>query len=236
MATFNVTVKMDPADVAGLKAQGYSLYGFKAVKAAGSGAPTVWFNLDKNKLLTETKITWEEQFEGYNSTSQIQERVQIVSSNKTKTDLGHLITIKKGSGNLQDSTDGLSGAVSFLNEDSQQFTVGILQVVEGGSNILCAFPILGTGGSRVITPITKVALIFSTAQINTGVVITKAMSSGALIDLTGVSSRTVDFSLTGGWSAGSAPWLKTFNAFQDMSSLLIESPHEAEIELSQRYE
>lgn len=231
MATFNVTVKISPADVAALKEQGYSLYGFKSVEAAGGGAPTVWFNLDREKLLTNTSIRWEEKFEGYNSTSQITEATEIITSNTIRTDLGNLVTIERGSGNLSETTDGIKGTVSFLNEDTQQFTVGIAQLVDGESNILCAFPILGSGSARAITPITKIALIFSTARINTGVVITKAMSSGALIDLTGTTSRTVEFSLNNGWSAGGASWLKRFNAFANLSSLLIESPSRQEKEL-----
>lgn len=237
MATFSTTVNIDPADVAGLKQQGYSLYAFKAVKASGAGEPTVWFKLDKEKLLTTNQITWTEEFQGYNSTSQVGPNVVINASNTIDTDLGDLITIEKDSGNLSNSTDGLSGAVSFLNQDTQQFTVGINQKVGSESNILCAFPILGSGSARVITPITKIALIFSTAQIVTETVITKAMSSGALIDLTGTTSRSVGFSLTDGWSAPSQPsWLSTFNAFTSMSSLLIESSSTQELEIQEKAE
>lgn len=224
MAKFSTTVNLSPKDVAELKKQGYSLYGFKAVEASGGGEPTVWFKLDTNKLLTSTTIEWEEEYQGYNSTSQISDDTVITATNTIPTDLGNLITIENSSGNLADTTNGLPGAVSFLNEDSQQFTVGINQMVDGESNTLCAFPILGSGAARVITPITKIALIFSTAQIVTSTVITKAMSSGALVNLTGVNSRTVDFSLDQGWTAGGASYLSTFNAFTSMSSLLIESP------------
>lgn len=225
MAKFSTTVNISPQDVADLKKQGYSLYGFKAVEATGGGEPTVWFRLDTNKLLTSTTVDWEEEYQGYNSTSQISDNTVITASNTTATDLGNRITIEQGSGNLADTTNGLPGAVSFLNMDSQQFTVGINQMVDGVSNTLCAFPILGSGAARVITPITKIALVFSTAQIVTSTVITKAMSSGALINLTGVNSRVVDFSLNNGWTApGGGSYLSTFHAFTSMSSLLIESP------------
>jgi hypothetical protein len=224
MTQFTTTLNLTPDTVKGLKNQGYSLYAFKAVKGTSAGAaPTIWFNLAKEKLLTETKITWTEQYGGYNSTSQIEPNTVIESSNSVDTNLGNIIKIDE-SGNLRQETGGPQGAVSFLNNDIQQFTVGISQVVNGENNILCAFPILGSGGARIITPIVKIALIFSTAAVKTSTVITKAMSSGAFIDLTGVSSRSVDFSLNLGWSATNSPvWLGTFNAFTDMRAMLIES-------------
>ncbi|QKX03622.1 hypothetical protein HN014_01390 [Aquimarina sp. TRL1] len=226
MATkFSTTIQMSAETVAALKSQGYSLYGFKSVEASGSGEPTVWFKLEKDKLLTNTVIHWEEQFQGYNSTSQVSESVTITASNTINADLNDLITIDSA-GNLNGSSSGPKGAISFLNKASQQFTVGISQVVENTPNILCAFPILGSGSARSITPITTIALIFSTNIVETATVITRAMSSGALIDLTGApnNSRTLDFSLDTGWGANGATWLKKFNAFTSMSSLLIKSP------------
>ncbi|MFK7786714.1 MAG: hypothetical protein AB8B56_16465, partial [Crocinitomicaceae bacterium] len=134
MSSFDVTIKISAADVAALKQQGYSLYGFKSVAASGGGQPTVWFSFDQNKLLTNTTVNWTEKYEGYNSTSQVIENGNITASNTIATDLGNLITIEQGSGNLSDSTNGIPGAVSFLNEAAQQFTVGIAQVVDGESN------------------------------------------------------------------------------------------------------
>ena len=225
MSNFSTTVNISPEDVATLKAQGYSLYGFKAVQAVGAGgAPTVWFNLEEKKLLTETVINWEEDYQGYNSTSQISDNVTIHASNTVEAELDQRVTIEKGSSNLQVSTNGIEGAISFLNNDDQPFTVGINQMVEGKASTLCAFPILGAGSARVITPIVKIALIFSTEKISTATVITKAMSAGVLIDLTGKSTRSVKYTIDKGWSASGAPWIKNFNAFDNLSSLLIESP------------
>ncbi|WP_286967728.1 hypothetical protein [Flavobacterium sp. UBA4854] len=234
MATFTTTINISPADVKILKDQGYSLYGFKSVAATGDGSPTVWFNLPTEKLLGKTKITWEEEFQAYNSTTTIAPKTKIEASNTIATDLGQLVTIEKGSGNIESSTDGYDGAVSFLNKDTQQFTVGINQLVNGKSNILCAFPILGAGSSRVITPITKIALIFSTEQIVTATVITKAMSAGAFINLTGVTSRETNYSIDSGWDAGGGTWLKSFDAFTDLKKLLIENTSRDEKALSDK--
>jgi len=234
MATFNTTVSISPEDVKILKAEGYSLYGFKSVAASGDGSPTVWFHLPAEKLLTSTKITWQEQFQAYNSTSTVAPQVVIEASNTIDTDLGEKITIEKGSGNIEATSDGYPGTVSFLNEDTQRFTVGINQLVNGKSNILCAFPILGAGSARVITPITKIALIFSTEKIETATVITKAMSAGAFIDLTGTESRVVNYNIDEGWSAKGGNWLKNFNAYTDLKKLLIENTSAREKALSER--
>ncbi|KAF2334076.1 hypothetical protein [Flavobacterium ginsenosidimutans] len=235
MATFKTTINISPEDVKILKSQGYSLYGFKSVAASGDGSPTVWFNLPAEKLLGKTVITWEEEFQAYNSTTTILPKTVIEASNTIDTDLGQRVTIELGSGNLESSSDGIDGAVSFLNNDTQQFTVGINQLVNGQSNILCAFPILGAGSARVITPITKIALIFSTEQVITATVITKAMSAGAFINLTGVTSRETSYSVNAGWSAGGGTWLKNFDAFTDLKKLLIENTNKLEKSISEKF-
>lgn len=223
MANFSTTIQVSADDVTALKEQGYSLYAFKAVAASGSGAPTVWFKLDQYNLLTNNVLSWTDKFQGYNSVTQVGNNVQIVASNTINTDLGNLITIDQNSGNLSNSTDGLPGAISFMNNNKQQFTIGINQSIGGRNDIVCAFTIIGNGTTRIITPISKIALIFSTQEITTATVIMKSMSSGALIDLTGTTSRTVNFSLANGWSANENPtWLSTFGASTDMSSLLIQ--------------
>lgn len=224
MADFSTTIQISTDDLAALKNQGYSLYAFKAVAASGSGAPTVWFKLDQGRLVTNNVLSWTEKYQGYNSTSQVMNYVQISANSIIDTDLGDLVTIDRNSGILSNSTNGSNGTISFLNNAQQEFTIGIKQTINGISNILCAFEIPGNGYMKVITPVAKIALIFSTDNIQTATVTMKSMSSGALIDLTGTTSRTVNFSLANGWSANENPtWLSTFGASTDMSSLLIKS-------------
>ncbi|OMQ09750.1 hypothetical protein [[Flexibacter] sp. ATCC 35103] len=235
MATFTTTINLNQEDVRILKSEGYSLYGFKSVNASGDGSPTVWFNLPAEKILGSIKITWQDDFQAYISTNTIAPKTRIEAMSTVETDLGQLVSIERGSANLEVSTDGIHGAISFLNKDSQRFSVGISQVVNGRSSILCAFPILGSGSSRVITPVPKIALIFSTEQIEIGTVITKAMSSGAFINLKDNNSRVVNYNVDEGWSADGGPWLKSFNAFTDLKKLLIENASREELALSEKF-
>lgn len=235
MATFSTTINLSPEDVRVLRNEGYSLYGFKSVTAAGDGSPTVWFNLPGEQILGTIRITWNDDFEAYNSYTTIAPKVRIEAINSVPAELGQLVTIENGSGILEVSTDGPEGAVSFLNKDSQRFTIGISQSVNGRSGVLCAFPILGSGSARVIMPVPKIALIFSTEQLQTGTVITKAMSSGAFINLTGTNSRAVSFNVNEGWNAGGGTWLKTFDAFTDLKKLLIQNASREELALSERF-
>ncbi|KQB43357.1 hypothetical protein [Flavobacterium aquidurense] len=235
MATFTTTINLSPEDVRILKSEGYSLYGFKSVTASGDGSPAVWFNLPAERILGSVKITWQDEFEAYNSLTSVTPNIRIDAINSVQADLGHLITIDKGSGNLNVSTDGFDGAISFINLDSHRFTVGVSQTVNGKPGIICAFPILGSGSSRIITPLPKIALIFSTEQIEVGTIVTKAMSSGAYINLKNVNSRTLNYNVNDGWSGDGGPWLKNFNAFTDLKKLLIENASREELALSEKF-
>lgn len=235
MATFSTTINLSQEDVRILRSEGYSLYAFKSVTAAGDGSPTVWFNIPGEQILGSIRITWQDDFEAYSSYTTIAPKVRIEAINSVQADLGQLVTIEKGTGNLEVSTNGYDGTVSFLNKDNQRYTVGISQMVNGNPGILCAFPILGSGAARVITPLPKIALIFSTEQIQTSTIITKAMSSGAFINLTGTNSRAVTFNINEGWDAGGATWLKKFDAFTDLKKLLIQNASREELALSERF-
>lgn len=228
MGTFSITINISPKDLQILKSEGYSLYGFKSVICSANGSPTVWFNIPVEKLLEKTIITWQEEFHAYNSISTIAPQVKIEPKNITPTYLGQLIKIEKGSGYVLSGKGGDDGAISFINADYESFTIGVKQMVNGVSNILCAFPILGTGYSRIITPINKIALIFSTERIEVGTVLTKAISAGSFINLTGANTRVVDYFTNEGWKANGEVWLKNFDAFTDLKKLLIENSNSEE--------
>lgn len=202
--------------MATLKKQKYSLYVLKAVKANGSGAPTVWQKIHTSQLLTTMILEWDIAYQGFISNNDVVPSDVITSAKPIKIELGQLIKIKNGL--LESKKNGLKGTISYLNLDPNQYTVGVIQ----SNYISCAFQTLGKHSGKVIEPIDKVALMFSNANYQVATVITKAINGGAFIDLEDVDNRHVKYNINKGWSADNAVWLKNFNAFTDMSNLLIE--------------
>lgn len=230
MTTFKITVNIASADLDILKKDGYSLYAFKSVETSGSGGVTVWYTLDSNDLLSKNEVSWTDDYEAFNSISNIENNVQIIAGNSLSAQLGNLISISTN-GNLSKSTDGFQGSISYINNASKMYTVGYIQNVKESNNITCAFNILGGNASRIIVPVNKVALIFSPASIELGTVINKAMSSGILIDLEGAENnmRDVTFKTSDGWTSNTQTWASNFISFTDLRTLLIQPPKNIEL-------
>lgn len=224
-----VTIQISQDDINILRKLEYSLYIFKAVRANGSGAPTVWDKIDVSQLLAQMTVAWQDQYQGFISTKDVVPSNVITPNNEVDVKLGQLITIENGA--LQLSNTGLANKMSYLNLDSQQYTVGVSQ----DHRVCCAIRMLGKYSGQAIEPINKVALMFSTGQLDIATVMTIAANGGALVDLENVKDRTVMYSVNNGWSANGAVWLHNFTAFTDMSNLLIECPsNSAESSLMKR--
>jgi hypothetical protein len=221
MADFTVAIQMDQNTVEKLSMGGFNLYAFKAVQAAGAGAPTVWFKTRNFSL--ETDVQWQVAYQAYTSKSEIVPNGSIVASANYGIDLKQTlnVTSSTGTGSVNTST-GTPGAISIYNQTNTEFTCGISQqTADGTFGTMCAFPLYGTN-MDVIAPIEKVFLMFSTNPVNTGTVVVQSYSQGLMVDLTGVSGRQVTYSINNGWSwAGSAAWAKAYPANSNMVPLLI---------------
>ena len=218
MATYEVDISMNAATVDALKTSGFALYGFKAVQSSVTGgAPLVWFKT--TSFLTTTEVTWQEQYQAYISTDEIIANGVINASTYCDIDLEQTANVTQN-GNMSPSSGGTSGAVSILNQGTAPWTAGISQLTNGKANPMCAIPLYGKM-LDVIAPIEKVLLMFASNTVNTGTVIYKAYSEGAMIDLTGSPDRSVTFDINQGWSWGGATWAKTIQANADLVPLLI---------------
>ncbi|HEV7885180.1 MAG TPA: hypothetical protein VGO81_16525 [Solirubrobacteraceae bacterium] len=219
---YSVDISMDENTLDALSDGNFVLYGFKAVKTSGVGAPLVWFQTMQFAL--DTHVAWTEQYQAYTSLSQIIPNGKIVATNSYDIDLDQTlnVTSPKGSGSI-DTLHGTPLAISIYNETDTQFTCGISQSnPEGGVTPMCAFPLYG-GNLDVIAPIEQILLMFSSMPVNTGTVIEQAYSRGIIIDLTGDNARTVSYDINEGWSWDSAPWASQVKANQDLVPLLIQS-------------
>lgn len=221
MAGSQITINIDPTDLQIIKDQGQSLYFFKSVQASGNGGITVWYKIETSDLLSTNTFTWTDDYKAFNSISDIKNNVQIIPGNVLAIQLGNVILIDS-SGNLSITSDVYEGCISYVNSASKMYTVGYIQT----DNVTCAFQINGGNSSRIMAPINKVALIFATDNITIGTIITKAMSSGVLIDMNGATnnSRSVNYKTADGWTSNTETWAYNFPSFTQLSTILIEAP------------
>ena len=63
--------------------------------------------------------------------------------------------------------------------------------------------------------------MFASNTVNTGTVVYKSYSQGALVDLTTGQQRAVSFDIDNGWSWGTATWATAVAASESLVPLLI---------------
>jgi hypothetical protein len=227
MANYNLTIRMDDDTIAQLESMGMQLYAFKAVKATGNaGRPLVWFSTDT--FSQSTQVNWREEYQAYSSRSEIIPNGQIVASAAYAADLGQTFSITGTRGTGEVTQSGDPRAITIRSAVATRFSCGISQKNDTGYAPICALPIFN-GFADVFVPIEKVLVMFASDQVNTGTVITRAYSPAVLVDLTGVTTRTVDYTIDGGWSWGGATWGKGVAANTDLVPLLIESSAKLEM-------
>lgn len=215
---YMVMITMPTTTVQTLKLDGFALYGFKAVQSSQQGAPLVWLRTDQ--LMSSTQVAWTDDYQAYTSTNQIMPGGQIMEQFAARISPGETLQIQRG-GTGMVMPQGTPNAISFLNQDFSQYTVGISQQHDGRFSPLCAFPLAGNMMS-VITPIQKVLLMFSPVQANPGTVVMHSSNPGLLIDLAGTNQRSVSFDINTGWSSGGGSWGQQIPANTDLSQLLLQ--------------
>jgi hypothetical protein len=217
MANYTIDLQMSSETVHGLKVAGYSLFAFKAVRTAAAAKPTVWFST--NTYETDSKLSWQENYEGYNSSTAVVPGGTIKVANSEPFDIDETMTIA-ADGTISVVSGGLGHAMAVVNLADSPYTTGISQEDPNGHYApLCAFSLNGGGMTVTFTPVEKVLLMFATSTIDTGAVIEQAFSQGALIDLTGVSSRSVSYALNTGWVK--QPFVQIVPALSKIDPLLI---------------
>ena len=217
---YQIDITMTDATATVLQENGFVLYGFKAVRAAGHASPVVWFQTSVFSLTT--RVRWTGSYQAYTSHSQVTPGGQITAVTSYDIDLSQVLAVSDPRGTGEVGPDGVPGGISILNETRTPFTCGIAQQLEGAYAPVCAMPIFGKKPD-VIVPVEKVFLMFSTLSMDTGTVVERSSAPGILIDLAGGSARTVGFDIDNGWSwADHAPWARAFPPNQELAPLLIE--------------
>lgn len=216
MATsYKVDVTMTGETLDGLK--GYHLYGFREVPGPAGAKPVLWFQTTSFEL-TST-IAWTEDYQVYTS---LDDATQVEPAASYPVELGQVlrVTSPTGAGEVT-SQGGVDGAISVLNLTSTSFTCGIAQAQPNGSLVpVSVLPLPGNSANQIV-PDEKIILMFATVPLNTGVVVEQAYSPAILIDLTGVSNRSVSYDIQSGWSwQNQAGWATLYSATQDLLPLI----------------
>ncbi|HEX6038080.1 hypothetical protein [Longimicrobium sp.] len=180
----------------------------------------MWFRTDS--FSQATQVNWRVDYQAYSSRSEIIPNGQIVASAAYPADLGNTFTIESPRGTGSVTQAGDARAITIHNNVETRFSCGISQKNDAGYAPICALPIFN-GFDDVFVPVEKVLLMFATDEVNTGTVILKAYSPAVLVDLTGVTTRTVNYSIDKKWSWGGAPWAHAVAGGEDLVPLLIES-------------
>lgn len=220
---YSINIKMSSATARELSDDGYDLYGFKAVKASGTGSPLVW--LETDNYSTNTRISWKQNYQVYTSNTEINADSKIEASHSAPISLGQVLTIDHNTGTGEVRKGGPKNAISVQNRTQRRFTVGISQKPRNSkyTNPLCALR-LNPNHDNIIQPIEKIMLIFATQSIDTGTVIYKAFGPGVLIDLTAEPSREIKYDVSKGWDWDDQLWAKDIRHGEPIKDHLIRRP------------
>jgi hypothetical protein len=209
---YQVVITMPQATADTLNAQGFKLYGFKAVNGPGAGMPVVWFATATYGL--NTRIQWTESYRVFTSrTASISPTTQVSVDNDYPAALNDVLTVTSPTGTGQVADGGPQDAISVVNATSTPFACGISQLQSDGTYApLAVFPLYGNSEDEMV-PVEMVFLMFASSTVDTGTVVEKSFSSGIFIDLTGASqdasgavTRSVAYDLNAGWSDNQATW------------------------------
>lgn len=209
---YQVIITMPQATADTLFAQGYQLYGFKAVNGPGAGKPVVWFATSTFGL--STKVQWSESYRVFTSRgTSLGPNTQVSVDNDYPAGLNDILTVDSPTGTGTVSDGGPEDAISVVNATSTPFTCGISQMQSDGTySPLAVFPLFGHSEDEMV-PVEKVLLMFASATVDTGTVIEKSFSSGILIDLTGAPqdasgtvTRSVSYDINTSWNDSEGTW------------------------------
>jgi hypothetical protein len=217
MANYEIKIELSSQTISALAGGGYELWALKAVGTQGGGAPLLWYST--TNFTAVMRVTWQDQYGAYASTSQIIANAVINPRSSVSMDLGQTADLTS-TGALMVGGRGAPGAISILNQDSRSWTVGQSQSIDGESSPVCALPLRGQMQSQ-IAPVEKVLLMFSPKVANTGTVLSRTVAPGLLVDLTTQKSRTVQFDVNSGWNSPGT-WARQVTPNTDTVPLLMQ--------------
>lgn len=198
MTDYTLTIDIDPGGVAILNETQENVVILKE-NPGPTGSYTAWVT---NLPATTITVTWQDDYEVYSSTTNVQNGAVVVADNPQEAEGGYLYTF---SGSTFDG--GTSGTLlptqyGVNNQDQQykingisQITTGLLQsaTVNGTSlgNPLNAV-LLPYNQQAIFTPIEKI-YVFPAAMMQNAAVITEITGNACVVDLTESSTQAIHY-------------------------------------------
>jgi hypothetical protein len=216
---YSVEIHMESDTVNQLRDNGFHLYAFRAVYGPSTGKSVVWVVDDD--IQNNITITWTFQYGAFISSQSSAAGTIITNRTDKKTDLGQAFVVD--SAGHVNVVPGTAGVITISNNYSKEYTCGISEYKDGVFNPLCASD-LPPDVSCMITPIKKVALMFSTQVIEPATVIEVSVGPGIVIDLTDMNNRDVNFDIVSGWRPAIVDGTVQFGPGDQINPLLMFMP------------
>jgi len=201
--TLGISINLDSATSAALKAEGYVLYvlqGFETTRAQGQAF--VWLEVkDPHDLITVGFMPPTKAYIGMS-----------VADVKP----GDIVILGEDD-DLATSTGGNPHGVTFRNATKEPQVAGL--AVGGEAPVTVAAVPLDGLGEDIIVPLDTLLLTFSTAGARPGGALTQSMTQSLLYKVSAAGAQ-VTFDINEGWSFGAAPWFRTVPAGEDLSTVL----------------
>lgn len=213
----SVSISLDTETLDNFRQTGTSLYVFRAVDPNGilGGKSLVW--KVANNLFSQSLFSWDANYGAFIST----EQKCIQSRSDRRISLGQIMDIDNN-GLLSIRNGGEKDTISILNENRNLFTCGISEYAEGANTFapMCAFSI-NYGFMVTITPVQKLLLMFSSAQIKPTCVVKNTSGPGIIMDFTTANNRTVSYNIQTGWNSDTLGDSIIVNAGTEIAPLLM---------------
>ena len=200
---FEIRINLDAATSAALEKQGYALYVLQAFETTmAQGQALVWFEAPDPKDIIQVAFVPPDQ--------------AYIGMSVADVKLGDIATLGEDD-NITSSTGGNPRGVTFRNATKDPQTAG-LAIGGLGSVPMSAVPLDGLG-EDIIEPLNTLLLTFSTAGVKPGETLSQSATQSLLYKLSGPTAE-VAFDINAGWSFGAAPWFRTVEAGEDLSTVL----------------
>lgn len=223
-----VQIMLSAATVTALTNGGYYLYALHAVEITdGAAVPVIW--AATQAISPATTVSWDADVSAYTSFTAINTGKTVAIGAAVAARGGQTVDVSAG-GIETLMNRGPANMISFSNSVTTQFTVGFARTDGAGKPVpIFAVPLYGLHISQAY-PSPQILLNFSTRKYLPSTMITNieptgnskaSYSQSLLIDMTGVTERTIAYDINTGWDWGDYAWGRTIPANADLTKKLL---------------